>query len=151
MKSILLSMCIVLTLFATSFMACKKNGLNSASAKKIQYRWQNISSSSATDYLDGRPLIWTVRQASPGIYTQFDNDGYMYRTTPSFTEKYVYKVDGDKILYLGVTGSRPTTPKYTDTSFIKYVDNSLLVLSSRKYFSSGAYAYLDQRIDSLKK
>jgi hypothetical protein len=151
MKNIPLPICLILALLTISFMACKKNGINSAMAKKIQYRWESISSSSSTDYLDGRPLIWTVRQASPGYYTQFDNDAYMYRTFPGFTLKYDYKVDGDKILYLLAASSRPTTPQYTDTSFIKYVDDNLLVLSKKKYFSSGAYAYIDETIDSLKK
>lgn len=151
MKNIPLSSCLILAFLAISLMACKKNGMNPATAKKIQYRWENISSSSSTDYLDGRPLTWTVRQASPGNYTQFDNDAYMYRIYPTFTLKYDYKVDGDKILYLLAASSRPTTPQYTDTSFIKYVDDNLLVLSKKKYFSSGAYAYIDETIDSLKK
>lgn len=151
MKNIPLPVCLVLALLAISFIGCKKTGMNSATAKKIQYRWQNISSSSTTDYLDGRALIWTVRQASPGTYTQFDKDAYMYMINPSFTGKYDYKVVGDKILYLVAAPSRPTTPQYTDTSFIKYVDDNFLVLFSRKYFSSGAYAYINERIDSLKK
>lgn len=151
MKKTPLSIWLILFFLATSFIACKKKGINSPNGKKIQYRWENISSSNATDYLDGRPLIWTVSQASPGIYTQFDNDAYMYLTYPAFTLKYFYKVDGDKILYLVAAGSRPTTPQYTDTSFIRYVDDHLLVLYSRKYFSSGAYAYINEKIDSLKK
>lgn len=151
MKNTLLYICLIMALLATSFMACKKNGMNSDMAKKIQYRWENISSSFTTDYFDGRALIWTVRQASPGTYTQFDNDAYMYKIYPNFTLKYDYKVDGERILYLAAAASRPTTPKYTDTSFIKYVDDNLLVLFSRKYFSSGSYSYMDENIDSLKK
>jgi hypothetical protein len=151
MKNKPLYICLILAFLATSFMACKKNGMNSAMAKKIQYRWERISLSFTTDYLDGRPLIWRVSQAFPGTYTQFDNDAYMYQTFPGYTAKYDYKVDGDKILYLVAAPTRPTTPQYTDTSFIRYVDDNLLVLYNRKYFSSGAYAYLDERIDSLKK
>ena len=151
MKNTPLSICLILGVLATSFMACKKNGINSAMAKKIQYRWENISSSFTTDYLDGRPLIWTVHKALSGTFTQFDNDAYMYKISPNFTLKYDYKVDGDKILYLIAAPTRPTTPQYTDTSFIRYVDDNLLVLFSSKYFSSGAYAYIDEKIDSLKK
>ncbi len=132
-------------------MACKKDGLNTAIAKKIQHKWQLTSSTYTTDYLDSRPLIWTVRQASPGNYTQFDNNGDLYQTYTGSTIKYYYKVDGDKILSLPAAPTRPTTPQYTDTSLISYVDDTLLVLNKRKYFSSGAYAYIDKRFDSLKK
>lgn len=149
MKSTLLSICLILALTA-SFMACKKDGMNSEMAKKIQYRWERISTSSATDYLNGRPLIWS-RQAASGTYTQWDNDAYMYQIYPTVTFKYDYKVDGNKILYLRAAATRPTTPQYTDTSFIKYVDDHLLVVFNRRYFSSGAYAYSDVSIDSLIK
>jgi hypothetical protein len=148
-SSLLISL--IFTLLIMSFLACKKDGLNSPLAKKIQYRWESSSSAYTTDYLDGRPLIWTVRQSSPGYYTQFDNDGSMYNIFPSFTSKYYYKVDNDKILSLVAAPTRPTTPQYTDTSFIRYVNDTLLVLYKRKYFSSGAYAYIDESIDSLKK
>jgi len=37
-----------------------ESGMNSATAKKIQYRWERISTSSTTDYLDGRAIYRTV-------------------------------------------------------------------------------------------
>jgi hypothetical protein len=152
MKSTLPCICLLLAFLGISFMACKKDGMNSAMAKKIQYRWEYISSSTTTDYLDGSTLVWTVSRGTPGIYTRFDDNAIMYQELPSFTIKYYYKVDGEKILFLAAgSSSRPTTPQYTDTSFIRYVDDNLLVLSSRKYFSSGAYAYIKQKIDSLKR
>lgn len=152
MKNKSVSVCLGVALLAISFAACKKNGMNSAMAKKIQYRWETISFSVATDYLDGRSLVWTTQQVSPGNnYTQFDNDAVMYQTSLSYTAKYYYKVDDDKILYLVAASTRPTTPQYTDTSFIRYVDDNLLVLYSRRFFSSGSYGYINQRIDSLKK
>jgi hypothetical protein len=142
---------LLLALVAVLLLSCKKDGLNSALAKKIQFRWERISSSSTTDYLDGRPLYWTVSQAPAGYYLQFDNDGYFYDAWVTNTSKYEYKVDGDRILSLGAAPTRPTTPQYTDTAFINYVDDHLLVLWRRKYFISGAYSYLDRSIDSLKR
>lgn len=125
--------------------------MNSDAAKKIQYRWERISSSSATDYLDGRAVIWTRRPGGPGTYVDFGSDGYFSNIYSFGSTKYQYKVDGDKILYLVAGPDRATTPKYTDTAFINYVDDHLLVLHYRKYFLSPAYNYVDKIIDSLKR
>ncbi len=151
MKKMSVLFCLLLALVAASLLSCKKDGLNSAMAKKIQYRWEWISSSSTTDYLDGRPNFWTYRQSAPGSYTQFDSDGYSYFISGSNSSKSQYKVDGDKILSLRAAPTRPTTPQYTDTAFINHVDDHLLVLWRRKYFISGAYSYVDRSIDSLKR
>ena len=145
--------CVAVAFLVVSFLSCKKNGLNSDAAKKIQYRWERISGSSATDYQDGRTVSWTVRPAIPGTYLEFSNDGYFYDVYSSgSTTKYQYKVDGNKILYLFAGGSsQATTPQYTDTTFINHVDDHLLVLFHRKYFLSGAYSHINLFIDSLKK
>lgn len=147
MAKSLTTACIVIVFIIVSFTSCRKDGMNSAMAKKIQYRWERTSSSFATDYLDGRAVTWTVRQTSPGIYLEFGNDGYY----TSGSTKYDYKVDGDKILSLLAAPTRATTPQYTDTAFIRYVDDHLLVLFHRKYFLSPAYNYMDEYIDSLKR
>ncbi len=141
---------VAIAFVALPFVSCKKDGLNSPMAKKIQYRWERVSQSSATDYLDGRALIWTVTPAVSGSYLEFHDDGYYYSGNNSSSTKFEYKVDGEKILSL-LAGPSRTTPQYTDTSFIDHVDDHLLVLSRRKYFSSGAYGYVYQYIDSLKK
>lgn len=141
----------VLIVLFISFTSCRKDGMHSAEAKKIQYRWERISSGSSTDYLDGRPVTWTVRRSLPGIYLEFKSDGYFYDNYNPGSTKYQYKVDGDRILYLYAGSSRATTPQYTDTSFIKHVDDHLLVLYSRKYFLSPAYNYMNEYIDSLKR
>lgn len=125
--------------------------MNSGEAKKIQYQWELINGSSATDYLDGRTVTWTVKPALPGTYFEFSSDGYFYQVYSFGSIKYQYKVDGDKILYLIAGSSQATTPQYTDTNFIKHVDDHLLVLFHRKYFSSPAYNYVDEYIDSLKR
>jgi hypothetical protein len=145
------SFCLLLALLAASLVSCSKKGLDSPMAKKIQFRWERTSSSSTTDYLDGRPVYWINRQAPPGYYLEFQDNGYFYTINGSSSTKYDYKVDGDKILSLLAAPSRATTPQYTDTAFIKQVDEHLLVLFRRKYFISGAYSYLDMSIDSLKK
>lgn len=129
----------------------KKMGWIQTRLKKIQYRWENSSGSTATDYLDGRAVIWTVRAAIPGTYREFGSDGFFTDVYGSGSARFQYKVDGDKILYLAAGSSPATTPHYTDTAFIKYVDDHLLVLFHRKYFSSPAYSYVDEFIDSLKK
>jgi len=143
------SLLIVACLLAS---ACKKTGMNSEEAKKIQFHWSVISHSKTTDYLDGRAISWTVIPALQGAYMQFDHDAYFY-TYDGFSihSKFDYKVEGDKIMYLGAAASRATTPQYTDTFRIQHVDDTLLVLTSQKYFSSGAYSYVDRFIDSLKK
>ena len=143
--------CLLMTLLVASLLSCRKDGLNSAMAKKIQYRWERISTSSMTDYLDGRAIYWTVAPSLPGNYLQFDNDGYFYANYGSYSVKYDYKVDGDKILSLVAAPSRATTPQYTDTAIIQQVDDHLLILSRRKYFLSGAYSYINEYIDSLKR
>ena len=143
--------CVTVAFFVVSFVSCRKDGINSDAAKKIQYRWERISGSSATDYLDGRTVTWTVRPATPGTYLEFGSDGYFSNVYSSGSTKYEYKVDGDKILYLLAGPSRATTPQYTDTTFIKHVDHHLLVLFRRKYFISPAYKYVDEFIDSLKR
>ncbi len=120
-------------------------------AKKIQYKWERISSSSTTDYLDGRGLSWTYRPAQPGNYMQFDTDGYFYTIYGSSSSRFDYKVDGDKILYLRAAPSRATTPQYTDTVSIKEVNDHLLVLFKRVYYISGAYSQVDEYLDSLKR
>lgn len=151
MKKISISCCLLLTLFSTSLLSCRKDGMNSAIAKNIQYRWERASVTSTIDYLDGRDVIWTTSQVSPGNFLQYDNDAYFYSINASYTTKYQYKVDGEKILYLMAGNDRFTTPQYTDTAFIKHVDDHLLVLYNRRYYISGAYAYLKQSIDSLKR
>jgi len=147
MNKISATFCLLISLLAVSLLSCRKDGLNSPIAKKIQYRWERISRSSATDYLDGRAVYWTVTPSPPGYYVEFQNDGYFYDNTT----KYDYKVDGDKILSLLAAQSRPTTPQYTDTTFIKQVDDHLLVLFRRNYYISGSYSQLDQYLDSLKR
>lgn len=147
----LLLMLVSMVIIGGSITSCKKNGMNSPMAKKIQYRWENVSLTYTTDYLDGRNVVWTTKAYAPGTYTQFDNDAYFYKIDPTRTAKFDYKVDGDKILYLGAAPSRPTTPQYTDTAFIKYVDDHLLVLFSRSYFLSPAYNYVNEGIDSLRR
>ena len=151
MKKFSITFCLLLTVVAASLLSCKKDGMNSAIAKNIQYRWERTSSSSTTDYLDGRAVYWTTSQVPPGNFLQFDNDSYFYRISGSSSDKYQYKVDGEKILYLNAGNDRFTTPQYTDTAFITYVDDHLLVLFNRRYYISGAYSYLKQSIDSLKK
>lgn len=146
--------CVAVAFFVISFVSCKKDGLNSDTAKKIQYRWERISGSSATDYLDGRTITWTIWPASSNTYLEFNSDGYFYDVYSSGSNtRYRYKVDGNKILYLvaAAGSSHATTPQYTDTSIINYVDDHLLVLSRKKYFVSGAYSYINLHIDSLKK
>jgi hypothetical protein len=150
MNKNLIIACVAFTFFVVLLVSCKKDGLNSDEAKKIQYKWERISTSSATDYLDGRTVTWTVKPAA-GTYLEFDGDGYYYDIYTFGSTKYQYAVDGNKILSLQAATSRATTPHYTDTAFINYVDDHLLVLFHRKYFSSGAYSYLNESIDSLKK
>lgn len=143
--------CVAVAFFVVSFASCRKDGMNSDAAKKIQYRWERTSRSSATDYLDGRTVTWTVRPAMPGAYLEFSSDGYFSDIYSVGSTKYQYKVDGDKILFLLAGSSRATTPQYTDTAFINHVDDHLLVLFHRKYFLSPAYNYIDEFIDSLKR
>jgi len=143
--------CVAVAFFVVSSVSCRKDGMNSNAAKKIQYRWERISGSSATDYLNGRAVIWRVRPAIPGTYLEFSSHGYFSDIYSVGSTKYRYKVNGDKILYLLAGTSRATTPQYTDTAFVKYVDDHLLVLFGRKYFLSPAYNYIDQYIDSLKR
>jgi hypothetical protein len=143
--------CAAVASFVVLFVSCRKDGLNSATAQKIQYRWERISGSSATDYLDGRNVTWTVRTAVPGTYLEFGSDGYFSDIYGASSTKYQYAVDADKILYLYAGSSRATTPQYTDTDFVSHVDDHLLVLFHRKYFLSPAYNYVDEFIDSLKK
>src|SRR4051812_15188293 len=143
--------CVAVAFFVVPFVSCRKDAMNSDAAKKIQYRWERISGSSATDYLDGRTVTWIVRPAITDTYLEFGSDGYFYDVHGVGSTKYQYKVDGDKILSLVAGSSRATTPQYTDTAFINHVDDHLLVLFHRKYFSSGSYKYMDEFIDSLKK
>ncbi len=144
--------CVAVACFVVSFVSCKKDGLNSDTAKKIQYRWERVSSSNATDYLDGRAITWSVKPTPPGNYREFNSDGYYYDVYSSFTIRYQYKVTKNKILYLlAGSSSQATTPQYTDTTAIDYVDDHLLVLSKRKYFVSGSYSHLSLSVDSLKK
>ena len=143
--------CLLITLLAVSLSSCRKDGMNSAMAKKIQYRWEQISFSSTTDYLDGRAIYWTNTPAQPGHYIEFHNDGYFYDIFGSNSAKFEYKVDGDKILSLRAGSSRYTTPQYTDTAFIKQVDDHLLVLFRRSYFLSPPYSYMNESLDSLKR
>ena len=152
MNKNLIIACVAVTFFVVLFVSCRKDGLNSDEAKKIQYKWERISLSSATDYLDGRTVTWTVKPAAAGTYLDFGSDGYYYDVYANGgSTKYQYAVDGNKILSLLAGSSRATTPHYTDTAFINYVDDHLLVLFHRNYFSSGSYSYLDESIDSLKK
>lgn len=133
-------------------LSCKKSGLNSATAKKIQFRWSYVNTSSTADYLDGMPLIWTVRQAPAGNFIEFDNDGNMSYIYPTLVTKRYYEVNGDKILHLYAGGTRPTTPQYTDTFFVRHVDDNLLVLFRREYVKNGGVLLaISQTIDSLKK
>lgn len=143
--------CVAVAFFVVLFVSCRKDGMNSDAAKKIQYRWEHFSGSSATDYLNGRTVTWTVRPAIPGTYLEFSSDGYFYDVYTVGSTKYQYKVDGDKILYFLAGSSRATTPQYTDTAFINYVDDHLLILYHRKYFLSPGYNYMDEVIDSLKR
>jgi len=151
MKKTSVTFCLFTALLTTLLLSCKKDGLNSPMAKKIQYKWERTSRSSSTDYLDGRAVTWSTTPAQPGNFLQFDNDGYFYANYGSFTSKYQYKVDGEKILSLAAASSRPTTPQYTDTTYIKQADDHLLVLYSRSYYISGAYSQLNQYLDSLKR
>jgi len=151
MKNISIARLLLLTLLTVSFLSCRKDGMNSKSAKKIQYRWERISSSSMTNYVDSYVTPWLVKQAPPGVYIEFSDDGYFYQTFGSTTARYQYKVDGDKILSVYNEGTRFTTPQYTDTNFIKHVDDHLLVLTKRQYFLSPGYSYINEYLDSLKK
>jgi hypothetical protein len=151
MNKISFAFCLLVTLLAVSLLSCKKDGLNSATAKKIQYKWERISVSTTTDYLDGRAVTWTNHPAQPGYYVEFNSDGYFYTTYGANSTKYQYKVDGDKILSLMAGISRFTTPQYTDTAVVRQADDHLLVLYRRSYYISGAYAYLNESIDSLKR
>ena len=139
------------TLLTVSFLSCRKDGMHSKAAQKIQYRWERISSSNKIDYFTSYVTTWTVNPASPGFYTEFGNDGFFYQTYGSNSLRYQYKVDGDKILYVHNEGTRFTTPHYTDTNFIKEVNDHLLILYTRKYFLSPGYSYLNEYLDSLKK
>lgn len=144
--------CVAIALFVVPFLSCRKDGMNSAEAKRIQYHWDRVSSSSATDYQNGRTVTWITSPSYPGSYLEFGSDGYFYDYYGfGGSTKYRYKVDGNKILYLAAGSSPATTPQYSDTTFINYVDDHLLVLLHRKYFSSGTYHYMDEVIDSLKK
>ena len=151
MKKTSINFCLLITLLTASLLSCRKNGLDSPTAKKIQYRWERISSSSVTDYLDGRAIYWTTTPIPPGYYIEFNNNGYFYDISSSSSTKYEYKVDGDKILSLLAGLDRFTTPQYTDTAFIKQADDHLLVLFRRKYFISGAYSQMNEYLDSLKR
>jgi hypothetical protein len=125
--------------------------MHSEMARKIQYRWERISSSSKTDYFNSYVTTWTVKPATPGLYTEFSGDGFFYQISGSSSSRFQYKVDGDKILSVHNEGTRFTTPQYTDTSFIKQVDDHLLILYKRAYFLSPGYSYLNEYLDSLKK
>lgn len=153
MNKNLTTACATAIFLVLSFNSCRKDGLNSATAKKIQYRWERISASSATDYLDGRAVTWTVRPAIPGNYLEYNSDGYFSAIyIGGIVTKFQYKVDGNKILSLLAGGvSQATTPLYTDTTLITYVDDHLLVLSQTKHYGSGAYRAKSLYIDSLKK
>ena len=151
MKKLYVTNCLLVTFCMATLIACKKDGLNSANAKQIQYRWERFSTATQTNYFDGRALYWTVNPTPPGNYTEFNSDGYFYTGTASYTTKYQYKVDGDKILSLLAPPSRPTTPQYTDTAIIRKVDDHLLVLYRRYYYISGAYIQLNETLDSLKR
>lgn len=143
---------IAVTFFVVTFVSCRKDGLHSDEAKKIEYKWDYYSHSSATDYLDGRAVTWTTKPAAPGTYLDFGSDGYYYDVYANGgSTKYQYAVDGNKILSLVASATGATTPHYTDTAVINYVDDHLLVLYHRNIFSSGAYSYMDESIDSLKK
>ena len=143
--------CVAIGFIVLLLASCRKDGLNSDTAKKIQHRWESISGSSATDYLDGRTVTWTVRTGIPGTYREYSSDGYFSDYYNPGSTKFQYKVDGNNILFLGAGSSRATTPQYTDTTFINYVDDHLLILSHRKYFLSPAYNYINEYIDSLKR
>jgi len=151
MKNISVARLLLLTLLTVSFLSCRKDGMHSKTAKKIQYRWERISNSSMTNYLDSYITPWTVKPAPPGLYIEFADNGYMYYISGSSTDKFQYKVDGDKILSVRNEGTRFTTPQYTDTAFIKQVDDHLLILQRRYYFLSTGYSYISESIDSLKK
>ena len=112
----------------------QKDGMNSDAAKKIQYRWENSSGSTATDYLDGRAVIWTVRAAIPGTYREFGSDGFFTDVYGSGSARFQYKVDGDKILYLAAGSSPATTPHYTDTAFYQVCRRSFTCFVSPKIF-----------------
>ncbi len=151
MKNISLARLLSLMLLTVSFLSCRKDGMHSTTAKKIQYRWERISSSSMTNYLDTYVTPWTVNPTPPGLYTEFVDDGFFYQISGSSTMRFQYKVDGDKILSVHNEGTRFTTPQYTDTNFIKQVDDHLLILYKRYYFLSPGYSYINEYIDSLKK
>lgn len=138
------SLLILLTILLFS---CRKDGMNSPMAKKIQYRWELSSRTSRLDYLDGRDASWNTITMPPGSFLEYHDDGYYY----SGSTKYQYKVTGETILSLRAGIDRFTTPQYTDTAQIRYVDDHLLVLYKRSYYISGAYAQLNEYIDSLKK
>jgi hypothetical protein len=139
---------IVIALIALSIFSCKKDGLNSPTAKKIQYKWERTSVSLATDYRNGLPVTWGTQQIAPGTsFLEIKSDGYMYANST----KYQYKVDGDKLLSVLAGNERFTTPQYTDTAIVKEVSDHLLVLSSRTIYVSGAYSYEKLYLDSLKR
>lgn len=50
---------VAIALFVVPFLSCRKDGMNSAEAKRIQYHWDRVSSSSATDYQNGRTVTCT--------------------------------------------------------------------------------------------
>ena len=133
-----------MTLF---FLSCRKDGMRSPFAQKIQYRWERISTSTVTDYLDGRSVSSSTTAAEPGSYMEFRDDGYFF----NYQLKYQYKVEGDRIMYVLAGSDRFTTPQYKDTLGIQEVNEHLLVLNRQYYFVAGSYRYLKKTVDSLKK
>lgn len=147
MKKMSVTQCLLIMLFAVCLVSCRKDGMHSAMAKRIQHKWQRISSSSRIVYSDIPATPWVVIPGQPDSYLDFHDNGYFY----SNTTKFQYKVDGDKILSILAGVDRFTTPQYTDTIFIKEVNDHLLVLSNPSYYGSTGYSYVTERLDSLKR
>jgi hypothetical protein len=128
---------------------CKKNVLDSKYASALQNKWQIKSHSKRSTIVGSYQGPWITTQAASGAYREFRSDGTWTVTVPGFSYTGIYQLMSDSVVLLlnPVTGTTTYAPP--DTTFIRFINESVYVSYNRKYYSATNYLSIDESIDSL--
>lgn len=142
---------LVLTSMCLALSNCGKDKLQSSNLKLLQHRWKAVSSSTRQTIYGSFVSSWSTTPFPAGVYMEWTKDGTYISDVLGSIYSHPYKLTRDSLIVNMHPATAGLPYANPDTTVIRSINDSALIIYSSSRFTSPAYNSLDEKIISLSR